>query len=206
MPLQGEDFQEEALVFSFGLALVLLRREDVQPSFFSSRNLESRDKKQGWMTMTFLKFLLVSNLLKFPEQLKMETLTSVLKQLETPLAFHKAFPAAPAGSEEAVKAVPEESVVSEVNKLTEDQKRFFGLIRDLYEGEYDEDLRCVLAGKNFKLLYDMSSPASENKDLGLCLGCVTVSMPKLSVFHFCNEKWQVQGVQRVPEAAEFELT
>ncbi|OLP91984.1 hypothetical protein AK812_SmicGene26257 [Symbiodinium microadriaticum] len=163
----GEDFQEEALVFSFGLALVLLRREDVQPSFFSSRNLESRDKKQGWMTMTFLKFLLVSNLLKFPEQLKMETLTSVLKQLETPLAFHKAFPAAPAGSEEAVKAVPEESVVSEVNKLTEDQKRFFGLIRDLYEGEYDEDLRCVLAGKNFKLLYDMSSPASENKDLGL---------------------------------------
>ena len=60
LPLQGEDFQEEALVFTFGLALVLLRREDVQPSFFSSRNLESRDKKQGWMTMTFLKFLLVS--------------------------------------------------------------------------------------------------------------------------------------------------
>ena len=83
LPLQGEDFQEEALVFTFGLALVLLRREEVQPSFFSSRNLESRDKKQGWMTMTFLKFLLVSNLLKFPEQLKMETLLQNMSRPRT---------------------------------------------------------------------------------------------------------------------------
>ena len=35
--------------------------DECQPQFFGLRNLENRDKKLGWMAVTFLKFTMIQN-------------------------------------------------------------------------------------------------------------------------------------------------
>ena len=176
---QGDENQEEALVFTFALALVLLRRDECQPAFFSSKNLESRDKKLGWMQMSFLKYSMVRNLLGYVSHCDEKThknLVGGLKLLESPLAFHENFPSAmPNGSDDGEQVVDVEEKTSEevkktMGKMNPDQKRYFNLVRDIYDGEYDEEIRSISVVKNFKILADLTNPTSDRKNYALCLG------------------------------------
>ena len=176
---QGDENQEEALVLTFALALVLLRRDECQPAFFSSKNLESRDKKLGWMQMSFLKYSMVRNLLGYVSHCDEKThknLVGGLKLLESPLAFHENFPSAmPNGSDDGEQVVDVEEKTSEevkktMGKMNPDQKRYFNLVRDIYDGEYDEEIRSISVVKNFKILADLTNPTSDRKNYALCLG------------------------------------
>ena len=120
---------EDALLWVLHAAYVALKREQAQPAFFTSKNLDGGKDAGGWFHVTLSKYLLLEHMIHVVETLQVESskdLLAALQAIRRPLLFHSLYP---------VDAEEDHGPL-----LAGASKRWYGLALALYLNEYDESL------------------------------------------------------------------
>ena len=159
----------EAIEWTLESAYVALTRADCRSDFFKTQHLESsKDKSQeGWFVVTLQKLTLVHHLLGLAAKLELSLLSQALALVSTPSAWDSNFPKPEveedAESEGTSKGGPE--AAARLAKLREEQRSFFGFVRSIMEGDFNEDLNGICGGKNFRLVDEIYKGDSTHKKL-----------------------------------------
>eukprot|EP00435_Cladocopium_sp_Y103_P010261 s794_g2.t1 len=120
---------EDAILWVLHAAYVALKREQAQPSFFTSKNLDGSKDAGGWFHVTLSKYLLLEHMIHVVETLQVESskdLLAALQAIRRPLLFHSLYP---------VDAEEDHGP-----QLAGASKRWYGIALALYLNEYDESL------------------------------------------------------------------
>ena len=125
----GCQVMEDAILWVLHAAYVALKREQAQPAFFTSKNLDGGKDYGGWFHVTLSKYLLLEHMIHVVETLQVESSKDLLaahQAIRRPLLFHSLHP---------VDAEEDHGPV-----LAGASKRWYGLALALYLNEYDESL------------------------------------------------------------------
>lgn len=154
-------------MFLFQQAHVLLRRRDVEPSFFTLSSLDS-GSGGGWVTLVAAKHTVYKHVFNTGRAVENEHLQSVLDQLQTPIDVLTQVPAdKETGSSMADGADDsnEKGYTALTSKLTKGQLRWCDLLVSLVLGEFDTCLQKLAAEKN--IVEQLHTQKSQYKELKL---------------------------------------
>ncbi|CAE7207401.1 unnamed protein product [Symbiodinium sp. CCMP2592] len=139
---------EDGITFAVELAYMQLLSGAAVPSFYNTKNMETKGENAGWYLTTLAKYSMLSQLVGIAQGMgdAAKGLLTALEQISSPRDFLKKHPPVDdkenSDGEDGAAALPGATCQPEAEwqKLAGAQKRVYQLARDLYSCEYDPDL------------------------------------------------------------------